>query len=175
MSATFPGRRARRQAERAITNSRSRLYQSRSEDGSRSINDRLRTRRRAQSDGSGPRGREEARDSGHNVQQVRGMLKAARSAFEAGDYTTAARFADQVLDTCGDQSVRAAGGPPRAVVLERISEALRATKKRKRRGFNVEQSQQLLRQARVAFESGDYRTAMDLADQALQLCSPDAR
>jgi len=116
-----------------------------------------------------------ARDSGHNVQQVRGMLKAARSAFEAGDYTTAARFADQVLETCGDQSVRAAGGPPRAVVLERISEALRATKKRKRRGFNVEQSQQLLRQARVAFESGDYRTAMDLADQALQLCSPDAR
>ena len=71
-----------------------------------------------------------ARDSGHNVQQVRGMLKAARSAFEAGDYTTAARFADQVLDTCGDQSVRAAGGPPRAVVLERISEALRATTKR---------------------------------------------
>ena len=42
-----------------------------------------------------------ARDSGHNVQQVRGMLKAARSAFEAGDYTTAARFADQVLDTAG--------------------------------------------------------------------------
>jgi hypothetical protein len=37
-----------------------------------------------------------ARDSGHNVQQVRGMLKAARSAFEAGDYPTAARLADQV-------------------------------------------------------------------------------
>jgi len=116
-----------------------------------------------------------ARDSGHNVQQVRGMLKAARSAFEAGDYTTAARFANQVLDTCADQSARAAGGPPRAVVLERMSDALRATKKRKRRGFNVEQSQELLRQARAAFESGDYQMAMDLADQALQLCSPDSR
>src|SRR5256885_8833663 len=46
-----------------------------------------------------------ARDSGQNVQQVRGMLKAARSAFEKGDYETAARFADQVLETCRDQSV----------------------------------------------------------------------
>src|SRR2546428_2765148 len=79
-----------------------------------------------------------ARDSGHNVQQVRGMLKAARSAFEAGDYTTPAPFADQVLDTCGDQSGRAAGGAPRAVVLERISQGLPATKKRKRRGVNSE-------------------------------------
>jgi len=116
-----------------------------------------------------------ARDSGHNVQQVRGMLKAARSAFEKGDYETAARFADQVLETCRDQSVRAAGGPPRAVVLERMSDALRATKKRKRRGFDVEQSNELLKQARAAFESGDYRTAMDLADQALQLSTPDSR
>jgi len=116
-----------------------------------------------------------ARDSGHNVQQVRGMLKAARSAFEKGDYETAARFADQVLETCRDQSVRAARGPPRAVVLERMSDALRATKKRKRRGFNVEQSNELLKQARAAFESGDYRTAMDLADQALQLSTPDSR
>jgi len=115
----------------------------------------------------------EARDSGHNVQQVRGMLKAARSAFEAGDYPTAARFADQVLDTCRDQSVRAAG-PPRAVVLKRMSDALRATKKRKRRGFNVDQSDELLRQARTALESGDYRRAMDLADQALQLSSSDS-
>jgi len=115
-----------------------------------------------------------ARDSGHNVQQVRGMLKAARSAFEKGDYATAARSADQVLEVCRDKSVRAAGGPPRAVVLERMSDALRATKKRKRRGFNVEQSNELVKQARAAFESGDYRTAMDLADQALQLSSPDS-
>src|SRR2546428_1628276 len=71
-----------------------------------------------------------ARDSGHNVQQVRGMPKAARSAFEAGDYTTPARFAKQVLDTRAGQSARAAGGPPRAAVLERMSDALRATKKR---------------------------------------------
>src|SRR5712692_1351590 len=108
-----------------------------------------------------------ARDSGHNVQQVRGMLKAARSAFEAGDYATALRVADQVLDTCRDQTVRGAGGPPRAVVVKRMSDALRATKKRKSRGFNVDQSHELLRQARAAFESGDYRAAMDLADQAL--------
>src|SRR2546428_3694266 len=88
-----------------------------------------------------------ARDSGHNVQQVRGMLKAARSAFEAGDYTTAARFANQGLGTCGDQSAPAAGGPPRAVVLARMSAAPRATKKRERRGFKVQQNQGLLRQA----------------------------
>src|SRR2546425_8042574 len=75
-----------------------------------------------------------ARDSGHNVQQVRGMLKAARSAFEAGDYTTAARVADQVLDTCGGQAVRAAGGAPRAGVLERISAGPRPTEKSKRPG-----------------------------------------
>src|SRR3989441_13373538 len=69
-----------------------------------------------------------ARDSGHNVQQVRGMLKAARSAFEAGDYTTAARFADQGLGTCGGQSGCAAGGAPRAVVFERGSQTLRPPK-----------------------------------------------
>jgi len=116
-----------------------------------------------------------ARDSGHNVQQARAMLKAARSAFEAGDYATALRVADQILETCRDQSVREAGGPPRAAVLKRMSDALHATKKRKRRGFNVEQSNELLRQARAAFESGDYRTAMGLADQVLQLSSPDSR
>src|SRR2546425_11808236 len=61
-----------------------------------------------------------ARDSGHNVQQVRGMLKAARSAFEAGDYTNAARVADQGLGTCRGQAVCAAGGAPRGGVLERV-------------------------------------------------------
>src|SRR2546425_12766552 len=84
-----------------------------------------------------------ARDSGHNVQQVRGMLKAARSAFEAGDYTTAARFAEQVLETYRDQSVRAAGGPRSPVVLERVSEALRAIKKRKGRGCNIERTEEV--------------------------------
>src|SRR2546428_2299342 len=90
-----------------------------------------------------------ARDSGHNVQQVRGMLKAARSAFEAGDYTTAARFADQGLDTCGGPSGLALGGPTRAVVLPRMSHALRAAKKKKRRGFNLQQNHELMRQART--------------------------
>src|SRR3989442_10004818 len=46
-----------------------------------------------------------ARDSGHNVQQVRGMLKAARSAFEAGGYTNPGPVAGQ-----GPGTQR---GPPR--------------------------------------------------------------
>src|SRR2546421_10826086 len=55
-----------------------------------------------------------ARDSGHNVQQVRGMLKAARSAFEAGGYTNPGPVARPGLDTSGGQSGRAAGGAPSA-------------------------------------------------------------
>src|SRR3989442_7740980 len=94
-----------------------------------------------------------ARDSGHNVQQVRGMLKAARSAFEAGDYTNAARVAHQVLDTCADQSAPAAGGPPRGVLLQRMFDALRATKKTERRRFNVEPKHAPLKQATVGLQS----------------------
>src|SRR2546425_12004783 len=75
-----------------------------------------------------------ARDSGHNVQQVRGMLKAARSAFEAGDYTTAAPVANQGLDTCAAQSAPAWGRPPGTLVVERRARAPRPTEKSKRPG-----------------------------------------
>src|SRR5256885_14874706 len=75
-----------------------------------------------------------ARDSGHNVQQVRGMLKAARSAFEAGDYTNAAPVAAQGLDTRREQSGRAAGGAPGAGGLEGGFPGPPAAKKTKSRG-----------------------------------------
>src|SRR2546430_4738025 len=71
-----------------------------------------------------------ARDSGHNVQQVRGMLKAARSAFEAGDYATAARVPRPGLGTPGGQSGRAPGGAPRGGVRRRVSRGLPAPTER---------------------------------------------
>src|SRR5256886_3296508 len=74
-----------------------------------------------------------ARDSGHNVQQVRGMLKAARSAFEAGGHTNPAPVADPVLGTCGGHSGPPSGGAPRARVLVPLSADLPATEKRQRR------------------------------------------
>ena len=38
-----------------------------------------------------------ARDAGRNVSEIRKTLKQARAAFEAGDYDTAARLADDIL------------------------------------------------------------------------------
>ncbi len=38
-----------------------------------------------------------ARDSGRNVSEIRKTLKQARAAFEAGDYDTASRLADEIL------------------------------------------------------------------------------
>ena len=38
-----------------------------------------------------------ARDAGRNVSEIRKTLKQARAAFEAGDYDTAARLADEIL------------------------------------------------------------------------------
>jgi len=111
----------------------------------------------------------QSRDSGNNVKQLRAMLKTARSAFEAGDYTTAMRVADQILEICRAQSAPSARGPPRSVVRRRINEAHRAMKKRRRRGFSIDQSTELLRRARAAFEGGDFLSAMDLANQALEL------
>src|SRR3989442_8270769 len=53
-----------------------------------------------------------ARDSGHNVQQVRGMLKAARSAFEAVGSSNTAPVSDPGPGTFGGQSGCPPGGPP---------------------------------------------------------------
>ena len=38
-----------------------------------------------------------ARDSGRNVSEIRKTLKHARAAFEAGDYDTAAKLAEEIL------------------------------------------------------------------------------
>jgi hypothetical protein len=38
-----------------------------------------------------------ARDAGRNVSEIRKILKQARSAFEAGEYDTAVRLADEIL------------------------------------------------------------------------------
>jgi ribosomal protein S20 len=38
-----------------------------------------------------------ARDAGRNVSEIRKSLKQARAAFEAGDYDTAAKLAEEIL------------------------------------------------------------------------------
>ena len=61
--------------------------------------------------------------------------------------------------------------PDAIAALERITEGLKAAKRTKRQGFNVQQVREILRQAMRAFKARDYTTATDLANRAIQLCA----
>lgn len=60
--------------------------------------------------------------------------------------------------------------PVRLEALDRITQALKAAKMAKDRGFNVQQVRETLNEARRAFGAHDYRTATDLANRALEMC-----
>lgn len=112
----------------------------------------------------------DARDSGVDVRRVREILKQSRAAFEAANYFLAAQLADQVLEICGKQSVVSPRGPSRSQVLVRMTEALDATKRAKRSGDDVRRAREVLKQARAAYEAGNYGAAYDLANETLILC-----
>lgn len=126
-----------------------------------------------------------ARDRGANVQEARHMLKDARSAFERGDYARAMACADFLLaQFAGDvvpPPVYVFSPPPPTPTTDlgtaagRLAEAKEAVKQAKARGFNVQVAKAALRQAKRAFKSRDYGTAVQLASQAIQLSGSTGR
>ncbi len=60
--------------------------------------------------------------------------------------------------------------PVRLEALDRMTQALKAAKMAKDRGFNVQQVKGILNQARKAFGARDYRAATDLANRAIEMC-----
>ncbi len=60
--------------------------------------------------------------------------------------------------------------PVRLEALDRITQALKAAKMAKDRGFSVLQVRETLNEARKAFGARDYRGAIELANRALEMC-----
>ncbi len=60
--------------------------------------------------------------------------------------------------------------PVRLEALDRVTQALKAAKMAKDRGFNIQQVRETLNQARKAFGARDYRAAIELASRALEMC-----
>jgi len=116
-----------------------------------------------------------ARDSGFDVRELRRLLKESRAAFESGNYQDAARIADRILEISAQMATRRSGGPARDALVARMKEARRATRKAKRGRFDVQQPEEALRQARAAYAAGDYKAAMEFADQAVQLTGSSSR
>ena len=58
----------------------------------------------------------------------------------------------------------------RVIAAARITQALKAAKGAKKRGFNVQQVRSTIRQAMAALTAGDYATAVQLADRAIDMC-----
>ncbi len=59
--------------------------------------------------------------------------------------------------------------PSRTATLDRMTRALEAAKLARDRGVNLQDARQALKQARYAFERGDYAAAMERADYVLGL------
>ena len=53
--------------------------------------------------------------------------------------------------------------------LEKLVQALEAARRAKRAKFDVSEAKRLLKHARVAFERGDYATAVQIAGEILRL------
>jgi phage-related protein len=66
----------------------------------------------------------------------------------------------------------ATAGPTRGVALDRMTQALEAAKRARDHGMNVQEARQALKQARSAFERGDYVAAMERADYILGRFAP---
>jgi len=64
----------------------------------------------------------------------------------------------------------AAGPPGRSATLDRMTRALEMAKQARDRGMDVKETRKALKQARAAFEAGDYPTAMHLADRIIEQC-----
>ncbi len=60
--------------------------------------------------------------------------------------------------------------PVRLEALDRITQAMKAAKMAKDRGFNIQLVKETLNQARKAFGARDYRSATDLANRAIEMC-----
>jgi hypothetical protein len=123
----------------------------------------------------------QARDRGANVQAVRRSLKEARSAFEAGDYSTAIERADSILGLLepGPPTASPVAGLPsmsgasadldRETAARRLAGAEERVKEAKARGLNVQIAKAALKQAKKALKAGDLRGAVEYASQAEQL------
>ncbi len=59
--------------------------------------------------------------------------------------------------------------PDRLDALQRIGRALKEARAAKKRGFNVQQVKDILKQATNAWTANDYDTAADLADRAMEM------
>ena len=124
-----------------------------------------------------------ARDSGANVQDARRALKEARAAFEAGNYASAIERADYILRLLGSSPARATPAMRETSAVIRpditdvesargwIRQATESVQEAKERGLNVDVAKAALTQAKKAFKAGDYRAAVQFADQAVQLCA----
>ena len=60
-------------------------------------------------------------------------------------------------------------GPGRTETLDRMTQALEAAKRARDRGVNVREARQALKQARAAFEAGNYAAAMERANYILEM------
>ena len=100
-----------------------------------------------------------ARDSRVDIRQGREILKQSRAAFEARNYQLAKQLADQVLEIYGKIAAVEPAGPGRSQVLARMAEALDAAKRAKRLGVDVRRAREVLKEARAAYEAGNYATA----------------
>ena len=124
-----------------------------------------------------------ARDRGANVQDARRALKEARAAFEAGNYASAIERADYILRLLGSSPARATPAMRETSAVIRpditdvesargwIRQATESVQEAKERGLNVDVAKAALTQAKKAFKAGDYRAAVQFADQAVQLCA----
>ncbi len=58
----------------------------------------------------------------------------------------------------------------RVSAIMRIGDALKAAKRAKKQGFNVQRVRAAIREAMMAFNAEDYATATRLAEQAIEMC-----
>src|SRR5213594_146733 len=71
-------------------------------------------------------------------------------------------------------SVASMTSSTRNAALERMTKALEAAKQARDRGANVQAARRALKEARSAFEAGDYATAIERADSILGFLDPGA-
>src|SRR2546421_10437198 len=74
-------------------------------------------------------------------------------------------FRDEIFE---EEHVESRPKVSRADALERMTRALETAKKARDLGRNVSEIRKVLKQARAAFESGDYDTASRLAEEILR-------
>ncbi len=125
-----------------------------------------------------------ARDRDDNVSWARTELKEARSAFEAGDYTSAMERADLILGRLGPGAQSPGAAVISAMAPEiadlgaaagRIAVATESVKQAKAHGFNVHAAKAVLKEAKKAFKAKDYPRTVTLANEAVQLGGSTSR